>query len=509
MFPAYLLAFFTGFLSLSQEILWVRLFSFANYSLPQAFAFVLILYLIGIAIGAAIGKRFCDRAANLWLVSGIVLVVSGCFDMISPWIYAMYSQTTWQISCGGLLILITALFKSIIFPIAHHLGTPQQESLVGRKVSRVYAANIAGATLGPIFTGMLFLDIFTTQQCYMIFAMLAILVGLYCLIGYAERRVLLMSSAFSVAMLGFMFLQEPSLLIAKVAGGQDDLLEVVENSHGIVTLYKQNKGGDIVFGGNVYDGRTNLDPVVNSNGLNRLIILSALFQRPPEHILMIGLSIGSWLKIITSFPGVKHIDVVEINPGYLTAMKRYPAQESALHDPRVRLYIDDGRRWLKAHPDNQYDLIIMNTTFYWRAYTSNLLSADFLQLIKQHMKPQAILTYNTTYSPDALATAAHIFSHAYLYENFVVAAAFDWREHLHDAAAIQKIAALSLDGHLLFPAGSEKVIKAFLMEKTVPVAELQDFYKKMRSRHLEVITDRNLITEYKYGHRLFDPERRI
>ena len=38
-----------GFLSLSEEILWVRVLGFAFETLPFAFAFVLACYLIGIA----------------------------------------------------------------------------------------------------------------------------------------------------------------------------------------------------------------------------------------------------------------------------------------------------------------------------------------------------------------------------------------------------------------------------------------------------------------------------
>ena len=56
MFAACFLSFCVGFLSLSQEILWVRLFGFTNESLPQAFAFVLTMYLLGIAFGAMIGR---------------------------------------------------------------------------------------------------------------------------------------------------------------------------------------------------------------------------------------------------------------------------------------------------------------------------------------------------------------------------------------------------------------------------------------------------------------------
>ena len=260
-----------------------------------------------------------------------------------------------------------------------------------------------------------------------------------------------------------------------IAGEEGYLRRIVENPYGIITTYYGGQGGDVIAGGNVYDGRTNLDPTINSNHINRLLILPALTTNP-EHVLIIGMSIGTWLKLVTSFPNVKTIDVVEINPGYVRAMQDYPQQLSALTDARVHLYIDDGRRWLKAHPKNQYDLVIMNTTYYWRAYTSNLLSREFLQLVKHHLRPEGILTYNTTNSPDALKTAANVFSHAYLYENFAVASDIDWRRKLQDPNAVQILSSLYLDGKPLFPPHSEKLIQSFLALPLISLPQLEAYF---------------------------------
>lgn len=492
---AALLAFFSGFLSLGQEILWVRLFGFTNHSLPQAFAVVLMFYLIGIAIGARIGKHFCSHSYDLWRVSGVTLLIASFFDLVSPWIYAEFAHSNQQVTCGIILILLTALLKSILFPIAHHLGASPSGMNVGRAISRVYVANIIGATLGPIIVGMIMLDVFTTQQCYAITAGLTFLVALYCL-AHLQPLVLMMTGLFAIVFLKVMFAQHSSL-IAKVADQEGEIRRIVETRQGIITLYKGNKSSDTVYGGNVYDGQTNLDPIINSNEISRVIILAAL-QDKPERVLMIGLSIGSWLKLVTSFPGVKHIDVVEINPGYLEAIKAYPRQHSALLDSRVHVHIDDARRWLKLHADNQYELIIMNTTFHWRAYTTNLLSREFLTLMKRHMGVNAVLAFNTTESPDALKTAARLFPYAFLYKNFVIAADFDWRKTLRCSEASNKLSSLNLDGKLLFPKGSDKTIHHFLYEPIVSLNQVESNCNS-QGRKVEVITDRNLITEYKYG----------
>lgn len=43
---------------------------------------------------------------------------------------------------------------------------------------------------------------------------------------------------------------------------------------------------------------------------------------------------------------------------------QYPAVKPLLDDPRVHMHFDDGRRWLKRHPEETYDLLVMNSTFY-------------------------------------------------------------------------------------------------------------------------------------------------
>jgi spermidine synthase len=362
----------------------------------------------------------------------------------------------------------------------------------------VYVSNILGATLGPIFTGIILLALVTTQQGFVICAAMTFLVGIYCLIRIIPLTVLgLCTLAMATQFVLFMMLNGHQLILRIATPIYGSVIHIVENQYGIITIYDGGKDGDIVAGGNTYDGRTNLDPVLNSNRINRVIILDALVPQP-SRVLMIGLSIGSWLKVVTSFPGVEDIDVIEINPGYLQLIQEYPPQESAVLDPRVHIYIDDGRRWLKEHPDNRYDMIIMNTTYHWRAYITNLLSQEFLRLLKRHMNENAVLEYNTTGSPDVLKTATSVFKNAYLYENFVIAADFDWRDKLHTAEAVKKLANLTLDGRPFYPKGSESIIAAYLNQRVRSLNEIEPIYNAM-GRQVEIITDKNLITEYKYG----------
>jgi len=134
---------------------------------------------------------------------------------------------------------------------------------------------------------------------------------------------------------------------------------------------------------------------------------------------MIGLASGSWAQILINDPRVQKFDVVEINPGYLDLIPQYPVVSSLLKNPKLNLFVDDGRRWLLAHPTERYDLIVANSTYHWRDHSTTLLSREFLQLVRQHLNPGGIYYYNTTESDEAMATGLSVYPYSLRIVNFL------------------------------------------------------------------------------------------
>jgi spermidine synthase len=517
-FPARAASFAIGLLSLATETLWIRTFSFLGRSSPLAVSTILGTYLFGIAFGAALGARLCQKQDKQRLIASLItsLLAGSALIFASPLMLVVVARGTagnatysivWQAIAALCLALIPAFQFSVCFPICHQLGTENVVGKVGKGMSRVYASNIAGSVIGPLFVNFVVLQFSTTELAFTILGLLGVGVGCLLLCFAEPRRNLKVTSA-TCLVLGVAALiasvHSDNWLIRSLAhiAPESHILRIVETRQGIVHSYKDEVPGDVIYGdviygGNVYDGRTNLDPHVNSNGINRVLVLSAL--RPnPKRVLEIGLSIGSWNYLISGFPGVEQIDIVEINPGYLKLMEDYPKQKAVMNDPRIRLHIGDGRKFLRDIPEGTYDLVVMNTTFHWRAYSTLLLSREFLMLVRSRMAPGSLLAFNTTGSSDALYTAASVFPHAYLYDNFAICADFDWRAALENPKSVSELAKVQPEGIPLWTNKDSAIIQSFLSrnEHVVTVDQLSANI----GRPLEVITDRNLITEYKYGH---------
>lgn len=503
-YPA-LLSFICGFASLSLEILWVRLYSFANQSTPAAFGFVLAAYLFGIAIGAHIGSKACHQGKtenSIWLLSVYALLLSAACTTLLPRTFSyLISEGVHNPSVDLITIALSSSILAFIFPIAHHLGSNKNREKQGRKLALVYTSNVLGGALGPIVTGYILLDHFTLQKCFQIIALIQLSAAAFFLtlkcIKKAQTKAIIITGTAAFITINLTITKSPQEFIQQLSSNGNRATTIIENRHGIITLFQGQKNDDLVFGGNVYDGRTNLDPEKNTNGLHRPLLLSALHAEP-KRVLMIGLSIGTWLALINEFAGVELIDVIEINPGYIQAAHSYPLQNQAIKDPRVNIIIDDARRWLRMHSDIKYDLVVMNNTWHWRANSSLLLSEEFLRLLKPHMTQKSILAFNSTGSNDTFFTASKVFSHAYRYDNFVYAGNYDFRDMKSSPQALEGYKKMLLNEQPFFKKDSTTP-KLFLDRPFITIEQA----KFAIDRPLEVVTDKNMITEFKYGRKLY------
>jgi spermidine synthase len=274
---------------------------------------------------------------------------------------------------------------------------------------------------------------------------------------------------------------------------------IVENRSGVIAVTQNGT----VFGGGIYDGRFNVSLTGDTNGIERAYALS-LFHSNPREVLMIGLSSGSWAQVVANHPQVRHLTIVEINPGYLRLIRRAPEVASLLENPKVHIDIDDGRRWLVRNATRKFDVIVMNTTYNWRSNVSNLLSIEFLQLVRQHLNPAGVHFYNTTDSQEVMATGVRVFPFGMRVANFMVVS--DSPLELDRKRWLDILSEYRIDGKPVFDLSKEldqrRLLEVVSMAETLD-RDVHGIYTlesadhiRARTAGLRLITDDNMGTEW-------------
>ncbi|KAF0245822.1 MAG: spermidine [Planctomycetota bacterium] len=426
---AWVIAFVSGFVALSCEILWYRAYSVGSGGAPPAFGMMLGFYLLGIAAGAAAARRVCRGAATsagdarfLGPLGAFVLAANAVSFLVVPLLARIVTVAPWQASLP--LVALAAGSLGAILPLASHFGVAPDDR-AGWRVSWIFAGNIAGATIGTLLTGYVLMDLWP----------LPVLALLMVVFGCAAAAVVFARSSLplpnrlaslaacavcaiaAVAARGALFdgLWERLTFRREFAAGKR-FVQVKENRNDVICVAADLR----VYGGGLYDGALNTSLRDDVNNVWRAYGLAA-YLKEPRDVLVIGMSGGAWSQVIAHLPGVERVTIVEINPGYLDVIAAHPQVSGLLRNPKVDIAIDDGRRWLRRHPDRKFDLIVQNTSQHWRAHSTHLLSREHLELAKSRLLPGGHFYFNTTESPDVLMTGLAVFPHAVLLWNFMLA----------------------------------------------------------------------------------------
>ncbi len=516
---ALVVATITGFIALSYEILWYRVIAFASWGLPGAFGLLLAAYLFGLAIGSRVAGAFCKDEARAGDTSQLRSLAAFAFvAQLVAWAVVPFfgwSAKRWDWPPALALVAVAAALLGAILPLVAHFGISADDR-AGQRLSYVYLANIVGSAAGSLVTGFVFLDLWPIAGIGDVLLVIGALLvmGLLAVTKMPRGAQLASIVVVAVAFVGvsratpqaYDRLWEKLLYKAKY-DGETKFAEVIETKSGVITVTQDGT----VYGGGAYDGRFNTSIVHDRNGILRAYGIGAMHPAP-KNILMIGLASGSWATVIQHLPGLDHLTIVEINPGYTKLVGNHPEVAGILKDPKVEIVIDDGRRWLHRHPTEKFDVIVMNTTWHWRAHITNLLSTEFMELARTHLAPGGFFYFNTTSSEDVQKTAATTFPYAMRVYNFM---AVSDSPLVFDKTRWEKtLASFSFDGAPAIDRSTEDGEKFFddLVKYAdsihgEPYAEGLEARDRVRARTAgaRLVTDDNMVPEWRVVLRFQEP----
>jgi predicted membrane-bound spermidine synthase len=455
----YPLVIVTGFLAIGYEVIWIRIIGVLVKDSPYAFSSILAVYLTGIAIGSHAMKRVLDRYENVngyslffalqFLIGAIVCLSmisyfhltkhSNRFQQLTDLSFGTLVHPGWYIDDGSIKEVLKDIFRSFdvfLWPLAFILvptilmgaSFPVVAALAlveghrqGKTIGIVYFFTIIGNTLGGILSGFVLLPFFGTELTVALFSVIGIAFGMG--VENVGCRTISMSSraaTTAVLLIGIvMFFPRKGELYevmhASAGKGLDFAFE--EGVDGTVVTYHRNERVRNFINGVAHGGR----PIYSFY----CETIEAMSRTPNlRTALVIGYGTGSIVETLLKSNQLKEVIIVEVNRTLLRNLRKIPLFATMLSNARVRLVVDDGRRYL-FNTSKKFDLITTDALWSFTAYSNNLYSRDFYRLVQAHLETRGV--YMAWHDEHRVIpkTLASVFSYVQMFQSFSIASSAD------------------------------------------------------------------------------------
>ena len=330
-----------------------------SLSLPVAIYFTRILKnILGVSIGESLG---------------FLQILYSSFLILLPT----------SMSHGALFPLSCKIYSSIFYKDASSIG-------------KVYVYEIVGTILGSIFWTYVFIRYFHSFQIAILIGILNLIILIILLIYYWKinilQKIVLTTSGFLLVLFSYLIFSNR-----------------VDNIHKF-SIKSQWKGQNIVhyqnsLYGNICIVKNEEQYIFFSNGVPELIIPVPdivfvekfahlpLFAHPePIKVFILNNGAGGLINEILKHPTVQQIDYAELDPLFLTLIKKFSTTltEYELNNEKVRIKYIDGRLFLKLTED-RYDLIFVGISNPSDLQTNRLFTKEFFSLAFRKLNEGGIL----------------------------------------------------------------------------------------------------------------------
>ncbi len=120
-----------------------------------------------------------------------------------------------------------------------------------------------------------------------------------------------------------------------------------------------------------------------------IVHVPLLTHKKPEKVAVIGGGDGGAVREILKHKTVKRVDLIEIDEEVVkTSLKYFPKVSKSLKDKRVKIYYEDGFKFLKEKK-NEYDAIIVDSTDPVKM-AKKLFGKEFYKMLYESLKKDGI-----------------------------------------------------------------------------------------------------------------------
>jgi spermidine synthase len=367
---------------------------------------ILTSFMLGLAVGSGLIRRFADRIARPLLVYALVegaiglycvllLGLFGLLNVVSSEIlggmHSLFGHHVIQFVSVFLLLLVPTSLMGATFPL---LALAYVGKRVGKGIGELYAINNAGAILGTLAAGFWLIPEFGIRPSTLGAAALNCAVALVVVAYFypAIRRYCPVAAALA----GYLLYAGPEYSIRRLYSGSVFGLfaeRESETGESRILFYDEGRYGTVFVAGVL--GRSELLRLfVNGRGSSSLrmadVRVSTLLGYLPvfllpeaQRALVIGFGTGATSHILAD-----HFETttVEIEPTILKAASYFSVLNGEVwNHPGHAIVYDDARGHLVTTGE-RYDIIVNHPLDPFQSFSSLLFTREFFEVVRSRLR---------------------------------------------------------------------------------------------------------------------------
>jgi len=406
--PGLIAVFLSGFALLALEVVWFRFLSLFIESRSVAFALLLAVVLCGVALGGITASLWLRRTSEAKHHASTVAFAAGALAIMGYAFFPIFRVHVADLGleapgfalCLALPLMLPVCFASGIFFTLIGADLRDVFSAESETAGHLTLANTVGAALGSLVGGFVLLPVLGMEGALFVLAVVYGAIGVLLVSKTRTRQVRawLPGLAFAVAAalfpFGAMERRHIAVPVAAMTNERDEVLAVREGLlDTIVYVAHRELGQPASFrmitnsysmSANMWSARRYMD----------LYAIWPLALHPaPREALLISFGVGTTARALTRSPELTSIDVVDISRDILEMGEMiFEPGEYPLHDPRVRVHIEDGRHFLLT-ANRKFDLITGEPPPPQMAGVVNLYTREYFELMRDRLAPGGMVTY--------------------------------------------------------------------------------------------------------------------
>jgi spermidine synthase len=403
-------SFGTGCILLCLEVVWFRLLRLYVASSSTAFAVMLAVVLAGIGLGGVVAGAIHRRSARLNQLLPVLLLLAAIATLLSYLFFPaelvgtrtdVFDVTWRQIGLLSIALMFPAAFLSgILFPsIVACVQASMEDRMKSTGITTLF--NTTGAAAGPLLASFGLLPSIGYQWslilCAAGYAFLGVFVSRRSSWSFRRPAGLIISGLCTalILLLAVFPYHRDEMHFGRARHFLGQLVKKIEGPSDTYQVLRYDLFGEPYFYQLLTSGFSMSGTSPQSQRYMRTFAYLPLVFRPEsEDVLLLCYGCGVTADAFLHGSHVKRMDVVDVSKEVLGLAGIYSRinYSNPLRDPRVHAFIQDGRFFLQASPD-QYDIISGEPPPPKVAGSVNLYTQEFFALMNSRLKEGGIATF--------------------------------------------------------------------------------------------------------------------